>query len=79
MKIRERHRSVADLALGERAVIKELSKAPLALKLLELGCLPGTEVCLEHRVSVNGPLCIQVGGHALSLRQEEAEAVTVCD
>jgi ferrous iron transport protein A len=79
MKVRIRQRSVADLVQGERGIIKALGDDLLALKLLEMGCLPGTEVCLEHRVSAKGPLCIKIGGRALSLRCQEAEALSLCE
>lgn len=76
MKVYDKQRNVSDLKLGEKAVIGTMRPSGLYLKLLEMGCLPGTEVCLKL---LGDPLCITVGGHDLSLRVEEAQSLALVE
>ena len=76
MKIQLKQRNVADLKQGEKGIIANMRPNSLYLKLLEMGCLPGTEVCLKL---LGDPLCITVGGHDLSMRKEEAKSLALVD
>ena len=78
MKAKEKERkSVADLEQGEKGIIKHLHSDSWALKLLEMGCIPGTEVSLKYKAPSGGTMCIEVFGHDLSLRAEEARTLTL--
>ncbi|WP_017733109.1 FeoA family protein [Nafulsella turpanensis] len=79
VKARGKGRSVADLELGEKGIIKQLRQNRWTIKLLEMGCLPGTEVSLRFKTTSGGPLCIDVCGHSLSLRTEEAQALSLVE
>ena len=79
VKARGKGKSVADLRLGEKGVIKQLSESQWTLKLLEMGCLPGAEVSLRFKTSAGGPLCIDICGHNLSLRAEEAQMLSLVE
>lgn len=68
-------RSVADLKRGEKGIICSFKDAQMSLKLLEMGCLPGTEVCLSCAAPFGDPICIKVSGYCLSLRREEASTI----
>jgi ferrous iron transport protein A len=70
-------RSVADLKIGEKAIIKAFSDKWLSLKLLEMGCLPGTEVCLHCKAPLGDPICVNVAGYCLSMRKSEAAVIIV--
>jgi ferrous iron transport protein A len=61
--------------VGERGVIEGFSDDVLALKLLEMGCLPGTEVVVTTTAPFGDPLCIRVAGYALALRRAEARTI----
>lgn len=64
------------LALGESAVIDRVGcSRPVALRLMEMGLLPGTEVTLERVAPLGDPIVVRVRGYALSLRKEEARLV----
>jgi len=65
------------LKKGDRAVIKELTKGDLALKLMELGFLPGETVVIEKIAPLGDPMSVKIGTYVLSLRKEEANAVMV--
>ncbi|WP_229311453.1 FeoA family protein [Larkinella rosea] len=70
-------RSVADLKLGEKAVIQSFSDQWMSLKLLEMGCLPGTEVSLHCKAPLGDPICLNVSGYCLSMRKSEAATILV--
>ena len=76
MKLQLKQRNVTDLKKGEKGIIAQMRPNSLYLKLLEMGCLPGTEVSLKL---LGDPLCITVGGHDLSLRIEEAQSLALVE
>ena len=62
---------------GDSGVIKELTKGDLALKLMELGFLPGETVVIDKIAPLGDPMSVKIGTYVLSLRKEEANAVMV--
>ena len=71
-------RSVKDLQLGESGTICCLEDPEMALKLLEMGCIPGTQVRLNSRAPLGCPITLVVGDTAdytLSLRVSEAATI----
>ncbi len=69
------NRTIADLRRGETAYINRILDNDLALKLLEMGCLPGEAVTLLHVAPLGDPMCVRVSGYNLSLRRQEAALV----
>ncbi len=68
--------TVADLKEGEKGKIVSFTNNKLALKLLEMGCLPGTVVKLDHKAPLGCPYCLTIGdNYQLSLRKSEAETI----
>ncbi len=70
-------KSVADLRPGEKGIIKGFSDAELSLKLLEMGCLPGSEVRFKYAAPFGDPICIWISGYQLSLRLQEASTISL--
>jgi ferrous iron transport protein A len=68
-------RSVKEMKIGERGTIEQLQDPEMALKLLEMGCIPGTEVKMNSRAPLGCPITIIVDGYTLSLRLEEASTI----
>jgi ferrous iron transport protein A len=69
-------RTLSQLRKGEKGIIKSFSDKVMSLKLLEMGCLPGSEVRLDAVAPFGDPICINVGGHySLSLRLNEASVI----
>ena len=68
-------KSVRDLKIGESGVICCLIDPEMGLKLLEMGCIPGTEVKLNSRAPLGDPITIIVSDYTLSLRLDEAETI----
>jgi len=62
---------------GEVAIISELVDDHLSIKLMEMGCLPGATVRFNFCAPFGDPVCISVSGYELSLRLEEASAISI--
>jgi ferrous iron transport protein A len=73
------HRNVAQMKPGEVAIISDLLDEFLAVKLMEMGCLPGATIRFNFRAPLGDPICITVSGYELSLRIEEASTISILD
>ena len=70
--------SLADLAIGQRAGVREVDPSgAIGARLLEMGLTPGIEVRLLGKAPLGDPLEIELRGYRLSLRRSEAQRVTV--
>ncbi|GEO03032.1 hypothetical protein AAE02nite_06960 [Adhaeribacter aerolatus] len=74
-KVQKTQRSVRDLRIGEKGTIAGLLDPEMSLKLLEMGCIPGTEVKLNSKAPLGDPITIIVNDYTLSLRLDEAENI----
>lgn len=74
-------RTANDLRPGETATVCCLSDPEMALKLLEMGCIPGTTVRLVGRAPLGDPLMLTLGDedYTLSLRVSEARTIQLKD
>lgn len=72
---KQAQKSVRDLKIGESGEICSLNDPEMALKLLEMGCIPGAEVKLNSRAPFGDPVTIIVNDYTLSLRLDEAETI----
>jgi ferrous iron transport protein A len=70
-------KNVADLKPGEKGIISGFIDELLSLKLLEMGCLPGTEVTMRFIAPLGDPIAINISGYNLSLRVDEASTITL--
>jgi len=74
-------RSVKDLRVGESGTICCLNDPEMALKLLEMGCIPGTQVRLNSKAPLGCPVTLVLGNgdYTLSLRVSEAATIMLRD
>jgi len=63
------------LKTGERAIIKSVAESDVSCKLLEMGFLPGKEIRLMRKAPGGSPYYINLQGHYIALRKEEAGAI----
>lgn len=70
-------KTVADLKVGEKGIVDNFKDATMSLKLLEMGCLPDTEVMLDFIAPLGCPVGITVAGYHLSLRKREAATIVL--
>lgn len=70
-------RTVADMRAGETAFIVGFSDEQIAVKLLEMGFLPGTSIRFNFTAPLGDPVCVSVSGYDLSLRVDEASVISI--
>ena len=66
-----------ELNTGEKAIIEVFETKNLPLKLIEMGCLPGSSVELIHKAFLNDPLYIKIDESYLAIRRETAKEIFV--
>jgi ferrous iron transport protein A len=71
------NRSVADLQTGEVGIIKGFSDSIISLKLMEMGCLPGSSIKMNYAAPLGDPISYYVAGYNLTLRISEASAILI--
>jgi len=64
--------TAADLKLGEKGIIMDVSSNNIPLKLIEMGCLPGNEIELIQLAPFSDPLYLNISGCHLTIRRETA-------
>ena len=70
-------KNVAQMQPGEVGIVAGFTDEYLSIKLMEMGCLPGSAVRFNFAAPLGDPVCISVSGYELSLRLEEAAAIRI--
>lgn len=69
--------TVHTLKKGEKAIIKDFDIDLIPLKLLEMGCLPGSLVELLQVAPFGDPLYLDINGSHVAIRIETAREIEV--
>lgn len=70
--------TIDDLKTGAYGKIIHLDLlSPCAMRLLDLGFVPGTKVHLLARAPLGEPMLVELRCHTLMLRKSEAQAVEI--
>ncbi|WP_298532535.1 FeoA family protein [uncultured Algibacter sp.] len=69
--------TLAELKRGEKAIITDVSSFHIPLKLLEMGCLPGTPVKLVQLAPFQDPMYLNINGSHLAIRKETAAHILI--
>lgn len=69
--------TIHTLKKGEKAIIKDFDIEVIPLKLLEMGCLPGSEVELLQIAPFGDPLYLDINGSHVAIRIETARQIEV--
>lgn len=70
--------TLADVPLGKSArILRVAAPRALAVRLMEMGLVPGTPVTLRRRAPLGDPLELELRGYALSIRRSEATQILV--
>ena len=75
--MKTKSKNLAQLEIGQSAIINSFTDKHMALKLLEMGCTPGEVVQLDRIAPIGHPIAIRVSGYLLSLRKAEASTILV--
>lgn len=68
---------LSELTYGQEATVKHVDNEHLALKLFEMGLLPGERVLLENVAPFGDPIAIKVGEYKMCLRMYDAACIEV--
>lgn len=69
--------TLADLEIGDSAIIDSFDVELLPMKLIEMGCLPGNEVGLLQLAPYRDPLYLDIAGAHLAIRRETAARIFI--
>lgn len=70
--------TINDLKTGAYGKILRLDLlSPCAVRLLDLGFVPGTKVHLLSRAPLGEPMLVEIRHHTLMMRKSEAQAVQI--
>jgi len=69
--------NLSEIKMGQQAVVTKVNGDVLALKLFEMGVLPGEQVELENIAPFGDPIAIRVGESKLCLRLADAASVEI--
>lgn len=68
-------KTIAHLKQGESGIIKAFIGEELPVKLIEMGCLPGSAVEMVQIAPLNDPLYITVDGTHMAIRRVTAAEI----
>jgi Fe2+ transport system protein FeoA len=66
-----------ELNIGQSAKIIKISESDLSNHLLEMGCVPGTQIKMEFKAPAGDPIAFDIDGYILGLRFSEATLIEV--
>jgi ferrous iron transport protein A len=69
--------NLTQLGYGKKAVITKVNGQVLALKLFEMGILPGEEVELENVAPFGDPIAINLSESKVCLRMQDASCIEI--
>ncbi|ABQ03995.1 MULTISPECIES: FeoA family protein [Flavobacterium] len=69
--------TIHTLKKGDKAIIKDFDIDLIPLKLLEMGCLPGSLVELLQIAPFGDPLYLDINGSHVAIRVETAREIEV--
>ena len=69
--------NLSQIKFGKVATITKVRGDLLALKLFEMGVLPGEEVALENVAPFGDPIAVRVGEYKLCLRLQDAAYIEI--
>ena len=69
--------NLSQIKFGQQGTITQVSGDLLALKLFEMGVLPGEQVELENIAHFGDPIAVRVGEYKLCLRLEDAAHIEI--
>ena len=69
--------NLAELSIGSKGEMVQISDNSLEQKLLEMGCTPGEQFEVVRKAPFGGPIAILISSYILSVRSEDARSIAV--
>lgn len=70
-------KTLAELKIGQKALIIDFNIDTIPLKLLEMGCLPGNFIELIQIAPLGDPIYINVNDSHVAIRKETAQEINI--
>jgi ferrous iron transport protein A len=68
---------LSHLPIGESAIIRGFKDEEISLKLIELGCIPGSKITMIRKAPFGDPIAFACSGSLISIRLQEAATVKI--
>jgi ferrous iron transport protein A len=68
---------LSQLPFHIRAYVVGFNDEEIGLRLVEMGCIPGTEIMLLRKAPLGDPIAFSCRGSIISIRMQEAQHVMV--
>lgn len=69
--------TIADMEVGQTAIIKEIDLSNFSTRMLAMGLVPGKEVTLVRKQPWNGSYYLSVNNHFIGIRINEAKLIKI--
>ena len=69
--------NLAELVIGSKGEMIQISDNSLEQKLLEMGCTPGEQFEVVRKAPYGCPIAILISSYVLSIREEDARSIVV--
>lgn len=71
-------KKLSEFAIGEKGIIKQVAgDGKIRRRLFDMGVTPGAEIFMRKRAPLGDPMEVTIRGYELTLRSNEADAVTM--
>ncbi|MGC5327133.1 FeoA family protein [Brevibacillus sp. SYSU BS000544] len=73
------YKNLVDIQPGTKVCICDISKVNSIVlrRLIDLGIMEGTEICMKRRSPFGGPLTLEANGQSIGIRRNEASMIEV--
>ena len=69
--------SIADMLVGQSAVVREIDLSNYSTRMVSMGLLPGKTIKLLRKQPFNGSIYLELNHHFLGIRIEEAKLIKI--
>ena len=69
--------NLAELVIGSKGEMIQISDNSFEQKLLEMGCTPGEQFEVVRKAPFGVPIAILISSYVLSIREEDARSINV--
>lgn len=71
------NRRLTDLQENQWGEIVEFSDETMACRMMSMGILPGSCICMLKKAPMNGGVCLRIDNNKVALRSNEADSILI--
>jgi len=69
--------TIADMEVGQTAIIREIDLSKFSTRMLAMGLVPGKEVKLVRKQPWDGSYYLNISNHFIGIRDNEAKLIKI--